>query len=341
LRFDAAGVSAKLVRLRGHREQLKTKLDHLTRLRDGRPGTADPALTTKLVTLDAEHAAVCARIRHLNQALAWSAARWLVDHAVGAGATVLYVEDLATLEAGGWSRSLNRRLSGQVRGTVFTAVAHLAAKAGIAVVTVPARGTSSGCPRCGNPVRHVKAPDRTTAGYRWSTCTCGLSMDRDHAAAQRIAARGPANQITTRRNRDGAASIRTPTDTPIHPRRVPKAAAVTRVPDRRKSGPTRKRADDRSAKTSPLPPWRRQAPAPATPTRGTGKRPAGRQPQTTHPGRQVPHTISTPRRPHRVRAAILGRGFHRHLHATPITTPGRQHRQDAQITEDRAGNQRR
>jgi len=61
-------------------------------------------------------------------------------------------------------------------------------------------------------------------------------------------------------------------------------------------------------------------PAPATPTTGTGKRPAGRQPQATHPGHQAPHTIShTPRRPHRVRAAIRGRGFHRHVHATPIT----------------------
>jgi hypothetical protein len=51
LRFDAAGVSAKLVRLRRHREQLKTKLDHLVRLRDGRPQTVDPALAAKIATL--------------------------------------------------------------------------------------------------------------------------------------------------------------------------------------------------------------------------------------------------------------------------------------------------
>jgi transposase len=113
VRFNAAGVSAKLVRLRRHREQLKTKLDHLVRLRDGRPGTVDPALTGKIATLAAEHAAVCARIRNLNKSLAWAAARWLVDHAIAAGATVIYLEDLATLEAGGGSRSLNRRLSGQ------------------------------------------------------------------------------------------------------------------------------------------------------------------------------------------------------------------------------------
>jgi hypothetical protein len=136
LRFDATGVSAKLVRLRRHREQLETKLDHLTRLRDGRPIPAEPALVAKIATLHAQHAAVCDRIRHLNKSLAWSAARWLVDHAIAVGASVIYVEDLATLEARGGSRSLNRRLSGQVRGMVFTAARHLAAKAGIAVVAV-------------------------------------------------------------------------------------------------------------------------------------------------------------------------------------------------------------
>jgi hypothetical protein len=128
LRFDAIGVSAKLVRLRRHREQLKTKLDHLTRLRDGRPDTLDPTLSAKVAKLLAQHTAVCDRIRQLNKALAWSGARWLVDHAIAAGATVIYVEGLATLEAQGGSRSLNRRLSGQVRGTVFAATRHLVSR---------------------------------------------------------------------------------------------------------------------------------------------------------------------------------------------------------------------
>ncbi|PWR09080.1 hypothetical protein DKT69_31810, partial [Micromonospora sicca] len=81
LRFDATGVSAKLVRLRRHREHLNTKADHLARLRDGRPThhPAAAALNTKLALLQAAHTAVCARIRHLNKALAWSSARWLVD----------------------------------------------------------------------------------------------------------------------------------------------------------------------------------------------------------------------------------------------------------------------
>ena len=112
LRFDATGVSAKLVRQRRHREPLKTKVAHLTRLRDGRPVNApvDPCLAAKLARLAAEHTAVCARIRNLNNCLAWSSARWLVDHATAVDATVIYVENLATMEARGGSRSLNRRL---------------------------------------------------------------------------------------------------------------------------------------------------------------------------------------------------------------------------------------
>jgi hypothetical protein len=33
-----------------------------------------------------------ARRRHLNDALAWAAARWAVDQAIAAAATVIYVE---------------------------------------------------------------------------------------------------------------------------------------------------------------------------------------------------------------------------------------------------------
>ncbi|GAA5196328.1 hypothetical protein GCM10023322_64990 [Rugosimonospora acidiphila] len=271
LRFDATGVSSKLVRLRRHREQLNTKVDRLTRLVDRRaPAAAPDPVSAKLGRLRVEHEAVCARIRHLNQALAWSAARWLVDHATATGATVIYLEDLTTLEARGGSRSLNRRVSGAVRGKVFTAVHHLAAKAGVAVVRVPARGTSSGCPRCGATVRHVKAPDRLVAGYRWTTCGCGLSADRDHAAAQRIAARGLANQTRTRRDpTTGGGIIRTTIDASIHPRpprrkKTPGTASTSPPPrDRRENGPTRKQVRSATFRCSPLLPSRRQTPAPA------------------------------------------------------------------------------
>src|SRR5262249_43666709 len=233
-------------------------------------GASEPGLVGKLRRLEVEHAAVCARIRHLNNALAWSAARWLVDHATSSGATAIYVEDLHTLEGRGGSRSLNRRLSGAVRGTVFTAVEHLAARAGIAVVAVPARGTSSGCPRCGGAVRHVKAPDRPVAGYRWSSCDCGASLDRDHPAAKRIAARGLANQSKARRDRHGNAAIGKADDVSVRRRRrVHRSYTLTAgskpVRDRRKRGPTLKQARPAATKTSRPLPSRRRGPAPAVP----------------------------------------------------------------------------
>ena len=86
-----------------------------------------------------------------------------------------------------------------------TAIRHLAAKAGIAVVTVPARGTSKYCPRCGtgtSALKHVAAPDRPArAGWKWARCSCGLSADRDWAAAERIVARGLLGQAHTRTDR--------------------------------------------------------------------------------------------------------------------------------------------
>jgi hypothetical protein len=49
---------------------------------------------------------VCARRSNLNDALAASAARWTVDQAITAGATVIYLEDLRSMEAKGMGRSL-------------------------------------------------------------------------------------------------------------------------------------------------------------------------------------------------------------------------------------------
>lgn len=211
--FDATVVSAALYRLRGVREHLAAKRDHYRALADGlgAPHLAWGEHLDRARVLEVEHARVCARIRHLNFALARAAARWAVDQAAALGASVIYLEDLATLEARGRRRG-NARLSGQVRGTVAEAMRHLAAKAGIAVVTVPARGTSKLCPGCLNTLTHHPAPDRLhERGWKWAHCTgCGLSMDRDHAAARRIVSRGLLAQThTTTERATGTRTIRT------------------------------------------------------------------------------------------------------------------------------------
>ncbi|MEU8001848.1 hypothetical protein AB0B66_11855 [Catellatospora sp. NPDC049111] len=151
LRYDATAISAKLHRLRGHREHLATKRTHYTALLAGLAAT--DSRTAKLQALavrtSTEHDRVCTRIRQLNKTLAWSAARWAVDQATALHTTVVYIEDLATLQARG-RRKGNARLSGQVRGTVIDAIVHLAAKAGLAVVTVPARGFPAAAPDTAN-----------------------------------------------------------------------------------------------------------------------------------------------------------------------------------------------
>jgi hypothetical protein len=62
LRFAATGVSAKLHRLRGHRQTIATRRDHHARLLDGLPEDAPDraALTTKHAVLEVQHERVCA-----------------------------------------------------------------------------------------------------------------------------------------------------------------------------------------------------------------------------------------------------------------------------------------
>ncbi|MEW2396737.1 zinc ribbon domain-containing protein [Streptomyces sp. NPDC046862] len=325
--FRAAGVGAKQHRLRRELEYLHAKTGHYERL-IAADGTHP--LTGKQRVLAEEIRYVCDRRSHLNDALAWSAARWTVDQAITARASVIYVEDLRSMEARGMGRTLNTRLSQQIRGQIVERMRHLAAEAGIAVVTVPARDTSRNCPRCLVPLRHRKAPDRpTTPGWRWAICPnpqCDWQGDRDTGAWQRIAARGLAHQTKTVTDRaTGIMSIRSVVDKLETTAVVTPATKASRA-DRSKTGPTRHRT------TRPAP-RRRRAPSPTGPTGPAGKRPEGhappgrmRLPRAAHRHQGVT-TISTPSpglrpggpppRRHRPRGAALGAGFHLHAHATP------------------------
>ncbi|GAB2959630.1 hypothetical protein GCM10023080_019450 [Streptomyces pseudoechinosporeus] len=311
LLFDATAISAKLHRLRGHREHLAARRDHYRALADGlgAPHLAWDDLLDKAAVLEVEHARVRARIRRLNQALAWSAARWAVDQTTALGATVIYLEDLATLEARGRRRG-NARLSGQVRGTVAEAIRHLAAKAGIAVVTVPARGTSALCPRCLGPLGHHPTPDRLSErGWAWAHCPgCGLSLDRDQAAARRIVSRGLLAQAHTATERaTGIRTIRTVVEGTVTAVRRPRkttrrtAALSARPPGPKatpgKSRPTPARPSSaRRAKTSRRMPEVRTVPA-TTPL-GAVQRPAGHDTQAPAPPGPVPgHGVPAPPRP--------------------------------------------
>jgi hypothetical protein len=262
---------------------------------------------------------VSARRSNLGEALAWAAARWAVDQAITAGASVIYLEDLRSMEARGMGRTHNTRMSQAVRGQIVTRIRHLAAEVGIAVVTVPARNTSKHCPQCLAVLRHRKAPDRpTTPGWKWALCpACGWQGDRDIGAWQRIAARGLTHQTKTVTDRtSGAVVIRSVVDTLEVKAVITPAAVKTNRKVRSKTGPTRRHT------TRPAP-RRRRAPSPTRPPGLAGKRPEGHAhtdrpplPRAAHRHQDVT-TISTPTTGHRPRGAALGAGFHLHAHATP------------------------
>jgi hypothetical protein len=243
-----------------------------------------------------------------------------VDQAIAAGATVVYVEDLRSMEARGMGHTMNTHLSQQVRGQIVDRLRHFAAEVGIAVVTIPARNTSKHCPRCLVPLRHHKAPDRPAVpGWKWAACpSCGWQGDRDTGAWQRIAARGLTHQtkiVTDRAN--GAMVIRTVVDTLETGAVITPATAKTSRKDRSKTGPTRPR--------SPRPaPRRRRAPSPTGPRGPAGQRPEGhaptdrtRLPRAAHRHQSVTTTSTPTTGRHRPRGAALGAGFHLHAHATP------------------------
>jgi hypothetical protein len=315
--FRAAGVLAKQHRLRRLSERLHAKADQYIRLIGH---SEHHALAPRLDVLQDEIRHVSHRRSNLNDALAWAAARWAVDQAIAAGATVIYVEDLRSMEAGGMGRTLNTRLSQQVRGQIADRMRHLATEQGIAVVTVPARNTSKLCPHCLTPLRHRKAPDRPTiAGWKWAICPnqeCRWQGDRDHGAWRRIAARGLAHQVKTVIDRtSGHMVIRTVLDN-LEANAVLTPTPKTSRKDRSKTGPTRPRS------TRPAP-RRRRAPSPARPHGPAGQRPEGhahtgrtRLPRAAHRHQGV-NTISTPTTGHRPHGAALGAGFHFHAHASP------------------------
>ncbi|QUX27912.1 transposase [Nocardiopsis akebiae] len=317
--FRASGVLAKQHRLRRQGELLHAKTDHYQRLTGG--DTAHP-LHTKHAVLTEEARRVSDRRSRLNDALAASAARWAVDQAIAAGATVIFVEDLRSMEARGMGRTMNIRLSQQVRGRVVERMRHAAAEVGIAVVTVPSKNTSRRCPRCLAPLQHRRAPDQPAPGWRWALCPdrggCGWQGDRDAGAWQRVAARGLTHQARTVTDRaTEAMGIRTVVEA-LETRAVVTAPATTKTRrgDRSKTGPTRRRL------TRPAP-RRRRAPSPVRPHGRAGQRPEGhappdrsRLPRAAHRHQGV-NTISPPITRRRPRGAALGAGFHLHAHATP------------------------
>jgi len=321
LHFKAPGVQAKIARLRLQRQKLYAKADRYTRaLEDLSPGAV--ALGVKRDLLLHEVEAVSARQRRLGDALARGGARWLLDQTLAAGASAIYVEDLSTMEGRGLGRKLNARLSEAGRGKLLAALRHQCAKESVAVVSVPAKGTSALCPRCLGPLRHTRAPDDDRTGWKWARCgSCGLSADRDHAAAERIVSRGLAGQDKTSVTRAKTYAITTPVETRVRLSRDKKLPTPRVVRHRGRS------------KVYRGPRLTRLVPAPSAALVADGQRPAGRHQRSLRGSSGlVLHVASTaftsqpPRRPALSRGLVeaAGVGFHHGVQASPVRVwPGR------------------
>ena len=180
-------------------------------------------------------------------------------------------------------------------------------------MSVPARGTSAGCPRCLAKLHHCPAPNRPTEpGHKWSICrSCGLSADRDHAAAERICSRGLAakDKVSLNRSRGGP-ECRTPVDVRVRRSLRPGASR-----SRHKTKVTPKQVSHQARSTSPAPTSHgSQALKPQRPVGACPTGPAGSASET---GQTVQAAKQRRYRRHR---KALGRGFHYNVYATEVNT---------------------
>ncbi|MFF4353480.1 zinc ribbon domain-containing protein [Streptomyces sp. NPDC001530] len=227
--------------------------------------------------------------------------------------------------------------------------------------TAPALGTSARCPACLHRLGHHPAPDRLAErGWTWAHCTrCGLSLDRDHAAARRIVARGLLAQSHTVTERaTGTRTIRTTVEGTVRPVRRPKKTtrrlrrarqASTAPPRPRGPKTTPGKGHPTPGRPANTPRWRppraagQQAPGPvsavavktsrrmpevrtvpATTPAGVVQRPAGHDVQTpVLPAPMSGHGVPAPPRREEVLPNGVGRlsrgTCRRHTHAAERT----------------------
>ena len=184
--FDAGPLMGRVHRLRTHREELRARASRINDLLGGRP---DKALQDRRDLLVAEADRCDRKQTALSRQIAQLAAQWAVAQASAAGASVIGVEDLSTMEHRGLGGRTNTRVSMGLRGEVRACIEAAAVLRGIRVVEVTARGTSAWCPRCDAKLTHLKTPGGPL-GHAWALCPgCGWTADRDHSAAVKIGAR--------------------------------------------------------------------------------------------------------------------------------------------------------
>ncbi|MCQ4122428.1 zinc ribbon domain-containing protein [Rhodococcus tibetensis] len=207
--YDDRGLGVKLARLQAEGQLLHRKAARLTRL----AATADPEvrarLEAKIAVLDGHREAVGAKRGKINRELGFHFGRQVADYAAAAGAQVIAVEDLATLETRGHGRVNNNRAAQSARRQAAAALTHTAAGVGIAVVVVPARGSSAQCPGCDEPLTRP-------GGYHTAWCQgCRVGGNRDHIAGVNLAKRALLGKGNVTRRRGQMPAVRVAEHAPV------------------------------------------------------------------------------------------------------------------------------
>ncbi|TQC47059.1 transposase [Rhodococcus sp. WS4] len=229
--YDDRGLGIKLERLQTEGQMLHAKAARLEKLAATAPPEVRARVEDKIAVLNTNRTAVGVKRGKINRELAFHFARQVTDYATSAGAEVIAVEDLTTLETRKHGRVNNNRAAQSARRKAVTALAHTATAVGITVVSVPARGSSAQCPGCDEPLTRP-------GGYHTAWCPrCKVGGNRDHVAGVNLAKRALLGKNKVARRRGQLPAVR-----------VAEHAPVRKCRD--KNGPTQPRPRHRRVRRS-------------------------------------------------------------------------------------------
>ncbi|WP_213575148.1 zinc ribbon domain-containing protein [Rhodococcus sp. USK13] len=225
--YDDRGLGIKLARLQAEGQRLHRKAARLIRLAATAPPEVRADLENKIAVLDAHRAAVGVKRGKINRELTFHFGREVTDYAAAAGATVIGVEDLSTLETRGHGRVNDNRAAQSARRKAVDALAHTAAGVGVTVVSVPARGTSALCPGCNDTLSRP-------GGYHQAWCPrCKVGGNRDHVAGVNLAKRALLGRRAAVHRRGRNPEIRIAEHAPVRQRRDKTSPTPSRPRHRR------------------------------------------------------------------------------------------------------------
>ncbi|MFX0061638.1 MAG: zinc ribbon domain-containing protein [Candidatus Hermodarchaeota archaeon] len=129
------------------------------------------------------------KLNRIRKELLHLACNQLIGTARQWGCKLLVLEDLRAYEPPKHQRTLSRKLSNWIRGSLYEVLTYKAALVGIQVTRVNPRGTSSYCPRCGAKGLKITEPTSKPEAPkgRFFYCPhCHYTADRDYIATVNI-----------------------------------------------------------------------------------------------------------------------------------------------------------